>query len=83
MKTEHCSGGGSKRYFVTGNYKIRTCPADEWAITVCYEIHLADRGHSRRLVTIEQCMEEEIVKLAKLQRCEVISTVLYTGPMVS
>ncbi len=83
MEAEHCSRGGSQVYFVTGNYNIRTFPANEWAITVCGDITHADKRHSRRLENIEEYMKKEIVLLGKLTRCEVIAVVLYTGPMVS
>ncbi len=83
MAAEHCSRGGCQLYFVTGNYKIRTNPAKEWAITVCGDITHADMRHGRRLEKIEESMKKEVVLLGKLTRCEVIALVLYTGPMVS
>jgi hypothetical protein len=83
MQAEHCSSGGYQTYFLTGNYNIRTCPANEWAITVDGKVQLADLRHGRRLVTIEELMKKEIVQSAILTRCEVIAVVLYTGPMVS
>jgi hypothetical protein len=82
MEAEHCSRGGSHVYFVTGNYKIRTCPADEWAITLQCDVAKADMRHERRITDIKTLMEVEIVKLAKLTEVEVIAIVLYTGPMV-
>ncbi len=82
MKAEHCSKGGHQEYFVTGNYNIRTCPENEWKITVGGDFSNADMGHSRRLSTIDDLMQENIVDVANLARCEVISIVLYTGPMV-
>ncbi len=83
MEAEHCSRGGSQIYFVTGNYNIRTCPANEWAITVWGNTTHADSRHARKLVKIEEFMKQGVVKSAKLTRCEVIGVVLYTGPMVS
>ncbi len=83
MEAEHCSRGGPHVYFVTGNYKIRTCPADEWAITLQCDASKADMRHGRRLTDIATLMEVEVVKLAKLAQVEVIAIVLYTGPMVS
>ena len=82
MAAEHCSRGGCQDYFVTGNYSIRTCPANEWAITVGGDYTHADMQHGRRLQPIEALMDQEVVRSAKLARCEVIAVVLYTGPMV-
>ena len=83
MEAEHCSKGGSQEYFVSGNYNIRTCPKNEWMISVGGDFANADTRHNRRLSTIEELMQKEIVDVAKLTRCEVIAIVLYTGPMVS
>ncbi len=83
MEVEHCSKGDSKIRFVTGNYHIKTFPANEWAITVLHDLTGADLQHGRRLVTIEENMKKEVVAVAGLRRCEVIGIVLYTGPMVS
>jgi hypothetical protein len=83
MEAEHCSRGGSHVRFVTGNYHINTFPAQEWAITVHFDLSDADVRHNRRLATIAEHMENDIVKLARLVKCEVIAVVLYTGPMVS
>jgi hypothetical protein len=75
MAAEHCSRGGHQTYFVTGNYGIRTCPSNEWAITAEGDHTHADLRHKRRLVTIVELMTQ-------LTRCEVIAVVFYTGPMV-
>ena len=83
MMAEHCSRKDSRVLFVTGNYNIRTCPANEWDISVRSNFNVADMRHGRNLNTIEKLMKQSIVRLAKLRKCEVISVVLYTGPMVS
>lgn len=83
MEAEHCSKGDSKIHFVTGNYNIKTCPLNEWTITVHHDVTGADLRHDRRLVKIEENMKMEIVATAQLRRVEVIAVVLYTGPMVS
>jgi hypothetical protein len=83
MEAEHCSSGDSKIPFETKNYHINTFPAKEWAITVRHDLTGADMKHGRKLVPIEEKMNEQIVGIAKLQRSEVIAVVLYTGPMVS
>jgi hypothetical protein len=79
MEAEHCS----KDEFETSNYTIRTCPKNEWDITVCGNLSLADMRHARRLEAIDELMRKEIARSAGLTRCEVIAVALYTGPMVS
>ena len=82
MEAEHCSRGGYNYYFVTGNYKIRTCPADEWAITLQCDVSKADMRHGRRLPNTEELSHSDVAKNAGLALVEVIVIVLYTGPMV-
>ncbi len=82
MQEEHCNRGGARISFDTGK-KQRTWPEREWDITVGAKHEFADFSRSRRLQKIEDLMEQEVVKQAKLTRCEVIAVVLYTGPMVS
>ncbi len=83
MESEHCMKGGSQVEFVTGNYMISTCPANEWAIAVRGDHTHADLRHGRTLQSIETLMKLDIVRSALLTRCEVIAVVLYTGPMVN
>jgi hypothetical protein len=84
---EHCTGKGSDKYFVTNNYNIRTCPKDEWLMTVLHDLTKAkspeSRAHNRRFVPIAELMQVEVAVQAQLTRAEVIAVVLYTGPMVS
>jgi hypothetical protein len=85
MKAEHCGTPGSQTRFETGSVKRTTWPANEWAITVLGEYKSSGPGcvgPSRKLQSIDQLMTEDLVVEAKLQRCEVIAVVLYTGPMV-
>ncbi len=85
MEAEHCNTPGSQIMFETGNVKRTTWPANEWAITVLGEYKLSGPGcvgPSRKLQSIDQLMMKDVVLEAKLQRCEVIAVVLYTGPMV-
>ena len=34
MKAEHCARKDSREPFETSNYKIKTCPLDEWNLVV-------------------------------------------------
>jgi hypothetical protein len=55
---------------------------NEWNIVVNFDISKADMQHGRRLQKIEDLVIQEEAKGSKLSRPEVISAVLYTGPMV-
>ncbi len=80
MEAEHCSMGGYKERFEERD----TWPAKEWAITVHGDYtDAAYMGRSRKLLKIEELLNLDVVKQAGLTRYEVISIVLYTGPMVS
>ncbi len=87
MAMEHCTGKGSHEYYTTNNYKIRTCPFDEWQITVLHDLSKATSpeatAHNRRFVPIAELMQVDVAVQAGLTRAEVIAVVLYTGPMVS
>ena len=68
----------------TSNYHIRTTPRKEWEIVVNRDLKLAEKDmhHNRRIPDIDALMFEPSVVRAKLGKCEVIATVLYTGPLV-
>ena len=87
MEMEHCTGKGSHEYYVTNNYKIRTCPYDEWCLTDLHDLSKATSpeatAHKRIFVPIAELMKVEVAVQAGLTRHEVIAVVLYTGPMVS
>jgi hypothetical protein len=84
MQAEHCEKYGAEIPFCTPNYKIKTWPKLEWSITVNQaECPPENKLHGRVIRPIDDCMEAELVRLAKLIREEVIALVLYTGPMVS
>jgi hypothetical protein len=68
--------------FRTPNYGVETCPQDEWNVTVKGDLSKADMNHGRQRPDIDTLLQCEDSRLAKLLRCEVISVVLYTGPMV-
>ncbi len=84
---EHCTDKGSREYFTTNNYKITTCPFDEWCLTVFHDLSKATspeaKAHNRRFVPIAELMQVDVALQANLTRSEVIAVVLYTGPMVS
>ena len=86
MEMEHCTGKFCHQVFVTDNYKISTCPFNEWHITVLGDLSKASsdaaKAHNRRFVSIEVLMKVEVAVEAGLTRPEVIAVVLYTGPMV-
>jgi hypothetical protein len=83
MEAEHCKMRGCKVLFETGSKKRKTCPEYEWAITVRSDYTHVDSRSSRKPKMIEDLMKLNVVEEAKLERCEVIAVVLYTGPMVS
>ncbi len=87
MEMEHCTDKGSLEYQVTSNYKIRTCPYDEWQITVNNDLSKATsveaKAHNRRFIQIDVLEKVDLSVRAGLTRPEVIAVVLYTGPLVS
>lgn len=79
MKREHSSNDS---LFTTTNYGLETCPRDEWRYTVDGVPPPAEAmGHGRVLKPIDQYMSMHVTLQAGLTRPEVISLVLYTGPM--
>ena len=83
METEHCNRSGANDEFETLNYQIRTTPAKEWKFVRGLEECPADQmKHERRIQKVEDLLELEIAKEAKLEEPEVIAILLYTGPMV-
>jgi hypothetical protein len=82
MKLEHCQRSDSNDTFTTSNYKVCTSPAAEWSYAVDGQKPPDEQlSHGRTIRPIEELMQLDIVKRAKLQRVEVISVSLYTGPM--
>jgi hypothetical protein len=84
MELEHCSKGGHDLPIETTNYRLKTTPKKEWQILVEGKHQLAenDMGHNRQLKQIDEYMDLEQVRVAKLIKAEVIAVVLYTSPMV-
>jgi hypothetical protein len=82
MKLEHCQRSDSNCSFTTSNYNVRTTPALEWSYAVDGRKPPDEQlSHGRTIRPIEELMQLDIVKKAKLQRVEVISVSLYSGPM--
>ena len=82
MEAEHCSMGGYENRFETIKKKI-TWPENEWAITVRGEHDSVGPSSTRKLQTIAELMQHDVVEQAKLRICEVAAVALYTGPMVT
>jgi hypothetical protein len=82
MQSEHCNSFDSRISFTTNNYRITTTPREEWNIVVNLDTSKADMQHGRRLQKIEDLLIQEEAKGSKLSRPEIISAVLYTGPML-
>ena len=88
MAAEHCSLGGCDKEFTTVNYKITTTPRKEWMYIVGdengqrQECPADDMHHGRRIIAINEHMQDPRVVRAGLNRAEVIALVMYTGPMV-
>jgi hypothetical protein len=80
MEAEHCHRGRVE--FTTPNMKTTTCEV-EWTIVSHCDESKADMRRGRRIPNIDELLELDVSKSANLTRDEVISLVLYTGPMVS
>ncbi len=90
MKQEHTSDIP----FITPNYNIATCPAEEWKIVFDYDPALVKKVEAeysrhkrkipdwRRIVADEQRQLEGDSKESALTDVEAIAIILYTGPMV-
>jgi hypothetical protein len=84
MEAEHCSKAGSKKLFKTTNYRLSTCPELEWNIVVAKaKCPPENMIHNRRIPDVAMLLKLHLSKEAKLTEAEVISVVLYSGPMVS
>jgi hypothetical protein len=82
MEMEHCRDTGSDIYFTTRNYGICTFARQEWEVVVRGRRPPPEHmSHGRILRDIGEMMHCESVKKSKLRDVEVISLVLYTGPM--
>ena len=86
MEAEHASKFGCDRPFTTTNYGITTCPAREWAVVTVHgaatTAAVADMRHGRRVPDVAALLQGATARAAGLAEYEVVSVVLYTGPMV-
>ena len=85
MESEHCTGTGCDSIFTTRNYGITTFPKHEWDVVMGLATPpLEHMLHNRKVPNIDDkwCGDHsKTAKKANLRREEVISVVLYTGPM--
>ena len=96
MMKEHCVFYGCDTPFVTTNYNVKTTPKFEWTLTVDGENKTKlftnkqpyhdqniqiNREHGRKFRDIAVLLADPRSQTAGLRRPEVISIVMYTGPM--
>ena len=81
MEKEH----KSKAKFTAPNYKIETCPSDEWRIVINVDKIFEKKyeGHQRIITDYKEILKSEKAMKARLTDVEIIAIILYTGPMVS
>ncbi len=83
MKAEHCTKLGCDIEFETSNYHIKTTARREWAVVVEKEpLTSSEDGHGRRVPNLDELKDLSLTKKAKILHIEIVSLVLYTGPMV-
>ena len=88
MEAEHTTFHGFDYVFLSSNYQIRTTPKIEWELVVVKAIKpdfvpTGDEAiHGRNIPDYRRKLLEDEVKKAKLSKAEVISVILFTGPMV-
>ena len=87
MEAEHCRSKDSMKVFTKANSKSTTYPQKEWLYVVKGEHEKEDMNDGRVVRDIDELLESHNKFVptggAKITRPEVISVVLYTGPMVS
>ncbi len=81
MEVEHCVYFGCHEEFeaVVNKAKLKTCPSKEWKVLLEPSRELL-RGRKR--LDIQKLISHPISKAAGLKDFEIISILLYTGPMV-
>ena len=83
MRVEHCSKSGADHEFETSNYHLKTNSRREWSIVVNNEpLKPEEEVHGRKIPDLENLLQLPISIKANIMRIEIISMVLYTGPMV-
>jgi hypothetical protein len=82
MRSDHCDHDDSDKDFDTLNYGLTTTARKEWNIVVTVDKTKEIGGRVipdyRVLLTSENATRAE----PKLEDCEIVATILYTGPMV-
>ena len=80
MRAEHCSRKDSREIFETSNYKIKTCPMEEWNLVVGEASHhfVGNKGSESMLAkaTREGKMgnERRIPQLEDLKSLDLVKT---------
>jgi hypothetical protein len=83
MRAEHCTKDGSGIEFKTSKEKKKTSKR-EWEIVVDRKpLQPGEDGGGRTIPNIDDLMLNPMSVKANLLKIEIISLVLYTGPMVS
>ncbi len=84
MWAEHCTKQGTDFEFETSNYHIKTSSKREWLIVVEGEnFKPGEDCHGRKIPSLDSLTQLDMSKKAGLLKIEIITLVLYTGPMVS
>jgi hypothetical protein len=82
MEAEHCSMAGCDMSFTTRNYGIITTARAEWGVVVRVEAPPAEHMlHGRVIASVEEKLQSSEARKAGLRREEVMSVMLYKGPM--
>ena len=82
MRSDHCDHDDSDTEFVTLNYGLQSTARKEWNIVVTVDKTKEING--RIIPDYRVLLKSETANSAvpKLVDCEIVSTILYTGPMV-
>jgi hypothetical protein len=82
MRGDHCDHDDSDEPFFTINYGLRTTARNEWNIVVTVDKTKEIDG--RVIPDYRVLLKSETANCAepKLEDCEIVATILYTGPMV-
>ncbi len=82
MRSDHCDHDDSDEQFVTLNYGLQTTARQEWNIVVT--VDKTKEMNGRLIPDYRVLLKSETANRAepKLEDCEIVATILYTGPMV-
>ena len=87
MRQEHCERAGWDTAFTTGNYKITTTPKQEWLYIAGDDTGkqvacpASQMEHGRRILPVSEAKKLKLAVDAKLTDAELLTLILYTGPM--